>query len=250
MRIISWNVNGLRAARKKPGWLDMLTLKPDVLCLQETKMGGVDTPFLYEDWRWQVREDAEKKGYSGTMTVSGLSTPFYAEDSVAGIIAEEGRTSLSDFEDFILLNCYFPNGRRNSDRLRYKHNFYYAMLNTIEVLQSEVPVILCGDLNTAHQPIDLHDPAGNCRKSGFMDLERDWLTALAGLGMVDIWRHLNPQETKYTWWDPRTRARDRDLGWRIDHFWVDDRLVDRVEAAYIHDDIEGSDHCPISLELS
>jgi exodeoxyribonuclease-3 len=258
MRIVSWNVNGLRAIVRKSGWEDMLALDPDVVCLQETKCRGIPLP-RDVDWELSFRSDADKTGYSGVLTATAdedVRAPLLDGgelDDLGYNLTREGRTMLTVHSvgsiEFLLVNCYFPNGGRGEERLQYKHDFYADVCMYLEEIRDQIPVVLCGDLNTAHTPLDLKNPHQNRNTSGFLPMEREWLDVLEGMGMVDVWRFLYPHERKYTWWDYRTHARKRNAGWRIDHFWVDERLMGRVHRATIHNMIQGSDHCPISLEL-
>lgn len=257
MRIVSWNVNGARAIVKKDAWLDMLELEPDVLCLQETKCGGRPLPGVLESWPLLFRADAERKGYSGVTTLcmdEEVRAPVLEDgelDTRGLDLTREGRCVITHHEvrgvGFELLNVYFPNGGRSDKRFDYKLSYYADICMYLE--ESDIPVVVCGDFNTAHRSIDLHDPVGNRYNSGFTDIEREYIDVLMTFGLVDVWRETYPDSVRYTWWDYRTRARRRGRGWRIDYFLVDERLLDLVESVEIYDEIEGSDHCPISLTL-
>jgi exodeoxyribonuclease-3 len=254
-RIVSWNVNGLRAVLKKGflTWLDEIS--PDVLCIQETKAEpGVlperaKTPPGYVTY-WN---SALRKGYSGVAAYT-RETPL----SVLKLIGVEefdgeGRILAMEYSDFILVNVYFPNGKSGSDRLRFKLDFYEECLLWFDRLRSErrKGLVLTGDVNTAHREIDLARPKENSRVSGFLPEERQWIDRLLSHGYADTFRHLHPDRMNaYTWWDYKTHARERNVGWRIDYFFVSSDLLPRVTKSEILADVTGSDHCPILLELA
>jgi exodeoxyribonuclease-3 len=253
VRLYSFNVNGVRAAAKK-GLLDWLDdVQPDVLCLQETK---ADPAALPDDLvhprgyhgHWAA---AEKKGYSGVATL--CRTPPSSWRAGLGIqrFDSEGRVVVTDMGDFDLYNVYFPNGRSGAERLGYKMAFYAAFLDHInERVRAGRPVIFCGDVNTAHREIDLARPKENRKTSGFMPEECAALDQWLEHGWVDTFRHFYPEVTEaYSWWDQRMNARARNVGWRIDYFFVPNTLLDRVQDAGICPEVMGSDHCPIWLEL-
>jgi exodeoxyribonuclease-3 len=267
MRIISWNVNGIRAALKK-GFLDWLeTERPDIVCLQETKALEEQVP---EEARAAIAElgyhaafhSAERKGYSGVATLS-LGEPMFVTKGVP-FERNEGRVLVTEHGDFTVYNIYFPNGRQREDgpdpeRLRFKLEFYETLLEVLEEERAEGKnVVISGDWNTAHQPIDLARPKENEKITGFLPIERETLQKFVDAGYVDTYRHFNPadgvadlepQQREYTWWTYRAGARERNVGWRIDYHFVNEELMERVTGAAIHMDVLGSDHCPISIDL-
>lgn len=253
MRIISWNVNGLRAILKKKGaWQWVVSQDADVICLQEIKarpeqLSGENERF-YGDYH-PIWNPAVKPGYSGVATF--LKEPT---QTIKGFGDErfdhEGRVIQTFHNGFRLFNVYFPNGQRGQDRLAFKLEFYAALLDYCRRLLSDGEhIILCGDFNTAHQEIDLRNPKENETTSGFLPEERAWIDRYLDQGFVDIYRKLYPDRVQYTWWTYITNARARNVGWRIDYFLVSPGLVSRVRDATIHDEVMGSDHCPVSLDL-
>lgn len=252
LRLLSWNVNGLRAAYKK-GFLEwFLRERPDALCLQETKAAPDQLPAELREVEG-YRADfvaAERKGYSGV----ALYTRHEPLDITDGFGVKrfdaEGRTQVADFGHFLLFNVYFPNGKASEERLRYKMAFYRAFLKHMDKLKAAgANIVICGDVNTAHKEIDLARPKENAKVSGFLPEERAWLDKLVAHGFVDTFRMFNGEAGQYTWWDLKTRARERNVGWRIDYFFVSEDFEDNVKAARILPDVTGSDHCPISLEV-
>ncbi len=250
MKFISWNVNGLRAVVNK-GFKDIFTeLAADFFCLQETKLqeGQIDLSFEGYESYWNY---AEKKGYSGT-AIFTKHTPLSVS---CGIGVEEhdneGRVITLEYEEFYLVTVYTPNSQNELKRLDYRMRWEDDFLAYIKSLDEKKPVIFCGDLNVAHQEIDLKNPKTNRKNAGFTDEERAKMTVVLSSGFTDTWRSLNPDtEGVYSWWSYRFNARKNNAGWRIDYFIVSDRLMDKVEDARIHTDIMGSDHCPVELELS
>ena len=250
MKFISWNVNGLRAVVGK-GFADIFKeLDADFFCLQETKLqeGQIDLAFDGYESYWNY---AEKKGYSGT-AIFTKHTPL----SVSyGIGVEEhdheGRVITLEFEDFYLVTVYTPNSQDGLKRLDYRMQWEDDFLAYIRSLDEKKPVIYCGDLNVAHQEIDLKNPKSNRKNAGFTDEERGKMTTVLSAGFTDSWRSLNPGvEGVYSWWSYRFNARKNNAGWRIDYFIVSDRLTDKITDAKIHTDIFGSDHCPVELDLN
>ncbi len=252
-RLISWNVNGIRAVLKKGFWeIVENDLKPDILCLQETKAddsimaSGVLEKDGY-DLAWHSCQ--LRKGYSGVATLSKIP----AQEKKAGLglasFDPEGRVVVSDFGHFVLLNVYFPNGGKGPHRVEYKLKFYAACLDYCEKLRrSGKKIIITGDFNTAHQEIDLHDPKNNHKTTGFMPEERAWLDKLVTHGYHDTFRVLHPEQANiYTWWDLRTRSRDKNKGWRIDYFFASEELLPNIQEAFILPEVQGSDHCPVGL---
>ena len=254
MRLYSWNVNGIRAVAGK-GFFDWLEQSNgDVVCLQETKANPEVLPFtmVYPPGFQATWAAAEKKGYSGVATFS--KHPVKASTVGLGIerFDREGRVVITEYEAFDLYNVYFPNGDRSGERLDYKLDFYAAFLEHVnERVRGGRNVIFCGDVNTAHNEIDLARPKENVKNSGFMPKEREWLDRWTAAGWVDTFRLKHPDVAEaYSWWDQRTGARPRNVGWRIDYFWVHERLADKVIDAGICPDVYGSDHCPVWLDLA
>ncbi len=252
LRIISWNVNGLRAAYKK-GFLEwFLRERPDVLCLQETKAAPDQLPAELREVEGYRAEfvAAERKGYSGVALYTRLEPRGISAGFGARKFDAEGRTQVADYGDFLLFNVYFPNGKASAERLRYKMAFYDAFLKHVDKLRAKGErIVVCGDVNTAHKEIDLARPKENEKVSGFLPEERAWLDELVAHGYVDTFRMFNGEPGQYTWWDLKTRARERNVGWRIDYFFVSANFAGNVKAARILPDVMGSDHCPISLEV-
>lgn len=253
MKLLSWNVNGIRAAAKK-GLLDwMKRSKAEVVCLQETKAHPDQLDFTltqvpgYEAC-WA---SAEKKGYSGVVTYT-RQKPLRAEPGF-GIerFDKEGRTVVTEFPGFILFNVYFPNGKMGPQRLRYKMEFYEAILQHWEKLRKKgKKIVFCGDVNTAHREIDLARPKENSTISGFLPEERAWIDKVVSKGYVDVFRRFYPdKKDAYTWWDLLSRARERNVGWRIDYFFVSEDLLPKVRKAWISAEVMGSDHCPVGAEI-
>lgn len=252
MRIICWNINGIRAIWKKgfPDWLEKE--KPDILCLQETKaqQDQLSEEMLKFNGYQSYFYSAEKKGYSGVaiytrqkpvVVKAGLGIPSFDN---------EGRVIEMEFDSFILYGVYFPNGGRGPERVKYKLDFYEALFKRVqEVRKTKKNIIICGDYNTAHKEIDLARPKENARTSGFLPEERAWIDKIVDMGYVDIFRTFNQEPAQYTYWDQITRARERNVGWRIDYFFVTSEMVASVKNAAIHSQVMGSDHCPIELEL-
>jgi len=251
-RIISWNVNGIRAVHKK-GFLDWFNEeRPDILCIQETKARREQLPgeLLEIDGYHNYFASAEKKGYSGV----ALFTKEKPVDIKCGFGIEkfdsEGRTLIADFGDFVLYNIYFPNGKASDERLAYKMEFYDAFLEHANTLRSRgKKIIVCGDVNTAHKAIDLARPKENEKISGFLPEERAWIDKLLDNGYVDTFRMFNDEPENYTWWSMRTRARERNVGWRIDYFFASDDISDNVKDSFILNDVMGSDHCPLGIDI-
>ncbi len=255
MKIVSWNVNGLRSLAKNGYWESFLNgTKPDIFCLQETKANPEQlgdeflSPAGYSAFfsSCQVR-----KGYSGVALYSKIEPLSVIYGMGIKEFDEEGRIIGAEFENFWLINVYFPNGGRGPERLDYKMRFYDAFLIFIQKLRAEKPVIFCGDVNTAHEEIDLARPKENEGNTGFLPEERAWIDAVIDAGYIDTFRHQHPnQSAAYTYWDMKTRARDRNVGWRLDYFFVANEYMQRVKRADIHTEVYGSDHCPLSITLS
>lgn len=249
-KLISWNVNGIRACAGK-GFLDFFRqADADVFCLQETKLQAgqleLDLPGYYQYWNY-----AEKKGYSGTALFTrqeplsvtyGIGIPDHDR---------EGRVITAEFPDYYVVTCYTPNSQNELARLDYRMEWEDAWLGYLKGLEERKPVIFCGDLNVAHQEIDLKNPKTNRKNAGFTDQEREKFTRLLEAGFVDTYRYFYPQqEGVYSWWSYRFKAREKNAGWRIDYFCVSETLKSRLESAAIHTEILDSDHCPVELVIS
>ena len=253
MQLYSWNINGVRAALKKGflNWLDQT--QPDVLCLQESKAKASQLGFeLTQIPGYQAHfAEAKRGGYSGVITYSKL--PVNQTEIGLGIdkFDQEGRTIISHYPDFTLFNIYFPNGKASQQRLDYKMDYYKTLLEYLKKLLKDQPnIVICGDVNTAHQEVDLARPKDNAKISGFLPQERAWIDQLLEAGFIDSYRHLHPKQTDaYSWWSLRSGARQRNVGWRIDYFFISQNLKKNLKAAEIHSEVMGSDHCPISVEL-
>ncbi|MBR0240373.1 MAG: exodeoxyribonuclease III [Bacteroidales bacterium] len=248
MKFISWNVNGLRACAGK-GFADIFkAFDADFFCLQETKMqeGQLDLEFEGYESYWNY---AEKKGYSGTAIYS-KHTPLSVSYGI-GIPEHdtEGRVITLEMPDFFLVCVYVPNSQDGLRRLDYRMQWEDAFRTYLKGLMAKKGVIVCGDLNVAHEPIDLKNPATNHFNAGFSDEERGKFSELLASGFTDSWRSLNPDKVKYSWWSYRANARANNAGWRIDYFLVSDNLKGRIAGAEIHNDIFGSDHCPVELNI-
>jgi exodeoxyribonuclease III len=252
--IISWNVNGLRAIHRKGAFERIMSEQADILCLQETKSNpdqlteDLRNPDGYQSY---FHFPTVKKGYSG-VAIYTKEAPIKVQNDL-GIeeMDQEGRLMMAEYKDFTLINCYFPNGGGAPERLEYKLEFYDNFLKFIEKLKKSNPnVIFCGDVNVAHTEIDLARPKENETHVGFLPIERAWMDKLISKGWIDIFRHFYPdKEGAYTYWDLKTYARDRNVGWRIDYFFTTPGMMNRIESIEILDQILGSDHCPIKITL-
>jgi len=251
-RILSWNVNGIRAAYKK-GFVDWFTKeKPDILCVQETKAMKEQLPDdLINVGKYNAFfSSADRKGYSGVATYCN-EEPVKVSNGI-GIrkFDSEGRFLITDFGEFILFNIYFPNGKAKKERLLYKMDFYDSFLTHLKKIKKQgKKIVICGDVNTAHKEIDIARPKENEKISGFLPEEREWIDKLLKAGFIDTFRVFNDEPDNYTWWDMMTRARDRNVGWRIDYFFISENLSSNLKSATIHPDVMGSDHCPVGIEL-
>ena len=249
MKLISWNVNGLRACMNK-GFQDFLVASgADIFCVQETKMqkgqAEFDFPGFEEYWN-----SAEKKGYSGTAVFTKIKPLSVSYDIGIAEHDQEGRVITAEFEDFYLVNVYTPNSQRELARLDYRMQWEDAFRAYVKRLDEKKPTIICGDLNVAHKEIDLKNFKTNHKNAGFTDEERAKMTELLEAGFIDSFRHLYPdKEGIYTWWSYMFKAREKNAGWRIDYFVVSNRLADRISDSLIYTDIMGSDHCPVGLIL-
>lgn len=259
LKLISWNVNGFRALLKKQVYntQDFFTWiqseNPGIICLQEIKAELEQMPKKLQEWKeyniyWNSA--SVKKGYSGVATFSKLKPLKVNYNLGESKFDNEGRMIELHFQDFVLFNVYFPNGKASDERLKYKMEFYDRFLEHIEKVRSEgKSIVICGDVNTAHKPIDLARPKENETISGFLPIERQWIDKILSKGYIDTFRHFHPEPNKYTWWSMRTRARERNVGWRIDYFYVSKDLIDKVKDSYILSDVMGSDHAPIAMLL-
>ena len=248
MKIVSWNVAGLRACLNKG--LDRFVAedKADIYCFQETKITEEENPFHPLGYR-EYLYPAEKKGYSGTMIyskVEPISIKYGIDDEEYD---SEGRTITLEFEDFYLVNCYVPNSKRGLLRLDSRMRFEELMKKYLLDLKSKKNVIYCGDLNVAHEEIDIKNPKTNHFSAGFTDEERDKMTKLLEAGFIDTYRYFNPETIKYSWWSYMHQARLKDIGWRIDYFIVNKEYINNVTNTMIYTDTLGSDHCPIGIEI-
>ena len=252
LTLFSWNVNGIRAVHKKGalGWF--IKDKPDILCVQETKAQAeqVPDPIKNIDGYHAYFCSAEKKGYSGVAIYSKTKPNKVTQGFGIKRFDSEGRTLIAEYDDFVLFNIFFPNGKASKERLKYKLDFYDAFLEyVLKLKKAGKNIVICGDVNTAHKEIDLARPKANEKTSGFLPEERAWIDKLIGHGFIDTFRVFNDQPDQYTWWDMITRARERNVGWRIDYFYVSESLRKNLKKAGISQQIMGSDHCPIGIEL-
>ena len=249
MKLISWNVNGLRAVMSKGSLIPFINREdPDIMAFQETKMQEEQLDFNFDGY-FRYMNSAEKKGYSGTMVLTkerplSVEYDFEGEDH-----PKEGRVITLEYEDFYFVCAYVPNSKDGLKRLDYRMHWEDDLRRHLMKLDKNKPVIYTGDLNVAHNEIDLKNPDDNHFSAGFSDEERGKFTELLAAGFSDSFRQIYPEEVKYSWWSYRTRARERNAGWRIDYFVVSDRLMERVSDSLIYNEIEGSDHCPVGLIL-
>jgi len=249
MKLVSWNVNGLRACVKKGFWEYFHDIDADIFCIQETKLQegqiDVDLPGYFQYWNY-----AEKKGYSGTAVFTKyepltISYGFSPEES-----EREGRIITLEYENFYLVNVYTPNSQRDLARLDFRLEWEDKLKNYLLALNENKPVVYCGDLNVAHQEIDLKNAKSNIGNSGFTYEEREKMTNLLASGFIDTFRYLHPDAVdRYTWWSYMNKVRDRNIGWRIDYFIVSESIKEKIIKADIHSHVLGSDHCPIFLEI-
>ena len=249
MKLISWNVNGLRACLQK-GFLDFFDkTDADCFCLQETKLQAeqvfLETPLYQQYWNY-----AQKKGYSGTAVFSKEVPLSVCYGVGKEKLDTEGRLITLEFTKFYLLTCYTPNAQRELARIDHRLAWDEAFRSYVVSLDRQKPVVICGDLNVAHKEIDLKNPTSNRGNAGFSDEERESFDKLLDCGFTDSYRHLNPDATgAYTWWSYMFQARQKNAGWRIDYFLVSNRIADKITAAPIYSDVMGSDHCPVGLEI-
>ena len=254
MRIICWNVNGIRANIKKGGFEWLLAQNPDMFCLQETKAHPEQltketlSPSGYYSY---FDHSKGRKGYSG-VAIYTKSKPEYVEYGLGEEdLDQEGRQIALFYKDYVIITIYFPNGGGGEERLDFKMRYYAKFLKYLEKIHKQgKSVIFCGDVNTAHQEIDLARPKENEKNTGFLPMERQWIDTLIAQGYIDTFRYLNPDaKSKYSWWDMKTFARERNVGWRIDYFFVSENLKESIKSSVIHENVPGSDHAPIELEI-
>ncbi len=251
IKILSWNVNGLRAVHKK-GFLDWFAAaNPDILCLQETKAHEEQLPeeLKMVDGYQSYFCSGERKGYSGVAIYTKEKPISIKKGFGDKKFDNEGRILIAEYPDFNLFNIYYPNGKASAERLQFKMEFYDAFLDYANKLKKKgKKLIICGDVNTAHKEIDIARPKENSTVSGFLPEERAWIDKFLSSGYVDTFRMFNQEPNNYTWWDMVTRARERNVGWRIDYFYVSENAKDDIKDAFILSDVMGSDHCPIGIE--
>lgn len=249
MKLISWNVNGLRAAINK-GFMDFFKqIDADVFCIQETKMQEGQAELILEGY-YQYWNSAIKKGYSGTAIFTKIKPISVSYGIGIEKHDQEGRIITLEFEEFYMVNCYTPNSKRELERLEYRMEWEDEIRKYLLTLNNKKPVIYCGDLNVAHEEIDLKNPKTNHHNAGFTDEERSKMTELLNSGFTDTFRYLYPEkENAYTWWSYMMKAREKNVGWRIDYFIVSNSIKEKIKEAKIHSEIMGSDHCPVELEI-
>jgi len=252
MRLISWNVNGIRAVDRK-GFFDWFQKEsPDLLCIQEIKAMADQFPIhLKNTPGYHVFiNPAQRKGYSGVTTYSKQQPLDVKNGFDIKKFDNEGRILITEFGEFVLFNIYYPNGKQNDERLQYKLDFYDAFLDYADALKEQGKnIVVCGDFNTAHKPIDLANPKANETVSGFLPVERAWIDRFIDHGYVDTFREFNKEPHQYSWWSYRTAARDRNVGWRLDYFFVNKGFKGNVKNAFIMQDVVGSDHCPVGIDI-
>ena len=250
MILLSWNVNGIRAIQKK-GFLEWFSEeKPDILCLQETKAfpGQVGAELVSPSGYYTYWNNPEKKGYAGVAVFTKKKPVSVQKDFPSGRLNTEGRALILDYKEFVLINVYFPNGGMSPERLKYKMNFYDKFLKFVDSIENR-NIVICGDVNTAHKEVDLARPKQNEMFTGFLPEERAWIDKFISHGYVDTFREFNPEGGQYSWWDYKTRSRERNVGWRIDYFYVTEKLKPRLDDGFILQDVMGSDHCPVGISL-
>jgi exodeoxyribonuclease III len=249
MKLISWNVNGLRAAINK-GFMDFFKqIDADIFCIQETKMQEGQAELILEGY-YQYWNSGIKKGYSGTAIFTKIKPISVSYGIGIEKHDQEGRIITLEFEEFYMVNCYTPNSKRELERLEYRMEWEDEIRKYLLALNNKKPVIYCGDLNVAHEEIDLKNSKTNHHNAGFTDEERSKMTELLNSGFTDTFRYLYPEkENAYTWWSYMMKAREKNVGWRIDYFIVSNSIKEKIKEAKIHSEIMGSDHCPVELEI-
>ena len=253
MRIISWNVNGIRAVANK-GFADIVKeMNCDIICLQETKAQDdqVREAVANMEGFHMYTNSAEKKGYSSTAIFSKIKPIAVTNDMGIDEHDKEGRVIAAEFENFFVVTVYVPNSKSELERLDYRKQWDADFLNYLKSLEKKKPVIVCGDMNVAHQAIDLKHPKANYNKSaGYTQIEIDGMTNFINAGLIDSYRHFYPDKIEYTWWSYRAGARAKNVGWRIDYFLVSASFISNINSASIHNEIHGSDHCPVAIEIA
>ncbi|MCK5300730.1 MAG: exodeoxyribonuclease III [Thermoplasmatales archaeon] len=252
MKLISWNINGIRAAYKKGLYEWLIKEKPDILCVQEIKALPDQIPTILKNnpEYFVYINSANRKGYSGVATFAKQKPKNVITNFGIDKFDIEGRIMITEFSNFVLLNIYFPNGKKNQERLNYKLDFYNAFLSYTDNIKIKGKnIIVCGDFNTAHKEIDLSRPKQNEKNSGFLPIERLWIDTFIEHGNIDTFRYFNKELNQYTWWDQKTRSRERNIGWRIDYFFINNGLIPNLSKSFILPEIMGSDHCPIGITL-
>jgi len=252
IKILCWNVNGIRAVKGK-GFLEWLNQEsPDIICLQETKAhpDQLDKDLLEPEGYQVYWNYPERKGYSGVATFTREKPLSIQYGFNAAELEPEGRVLITEYPEFMLFNIYFPNGKKDETRLRYKMDFYDVFLQFADSLKTRgKKLVICGDFNTAHKEIDLARPKENSKISGFLPEERAWIDKFVAHGYVDAFRQFNQEPNQYTWWDLKSGARERNVGWRLDYFFVSENLMPSVARAFIMPEVTGSDHCPAGIIL-
>jgi exodeoxyribonuclease III len=254
IKIISWNVNGLRAVYGKGAFQIFLNAvqDADIICLQETKASIEQLPeeVVYVPGYKSYFASGEKKGYSGVAIYTKQQPQSVQKGFGIPEFDNEGRILVADYGEFVLFNIYYPNGKMSPIRLDYKMRFYEAFLETVDQLKADGRnVVVCGDVNTAHKEIDLDNPKANEKTSGFLPQERDWIDKFLSHGYADTFRMFNQSPKQYTWWDMRSFSRSKNVGWRLDYFYVNNEFKSRIRSAFILPDVLGSDHCPVGIEI-
>jgi exodeoxyribonuclease III len=252
IKLLSWNVNGLRAVYKKNflEWFDQQ--HADIYCIQETKshLDQLSEKLIKRPNYHSYFAQAERKGYSGVALWTRIQPKLLSYQLGIPRFDIEGRLIQADYSDFILFNVYFPNGKASSERLLFKMDYYETFLKKMDdLLRQGKRIIICGDVNTAHQEIDLARPKENEKISGFLPIEREWIDRLIKLGFIDTFRQFHSEPGQYSWWDYKTRARERNVGWRIHYFFISNNLKNHLKSAFIQSEVTGSDHCPIGIDL-
>jgi exodeoxyribonuclease-3 len=250
MKIISWNVNGIRSILKKDALKSIEQENPDIICFQEIKAHPEQVDKILKDYEHHIWNPAEKKGYSGTAIFSKIK-PLSIKLGKELLEDNEGRVIVAEFENFFLVNVYTPNSQRGLLRLSHRLEWDKKFLKMLKSLENKKPVIFCGDLNVAHKEIDIARPKDNTKNAGFTVEERTSFDNYISHGFIDSFRHFHPdKKDEYTWWSPMHNARERNIGWRIDYFCASNSLKNRLSSAKILKDIKGSDHCPVEIELN
>ena len=249
MKIVTWNVNGLRACITK-GFNDFFKeIDADIFCIQETKMQDEQAEEIQFDGYYRYMNSAVKKGYAGTMVFSKMEPISVTYGLGIEEHDQEGRIITLEYDNFYLVNCYTPNSKRELERLEYRMRWEDEMLKYFKKLEERKPVVYCGDLNVAHEEIDIKNPQTNHFSAGFTDDEREKMTRLLASGFIDTFRYLYPDKVEYSWWSYMRNAREKNIGWRLDYFIVSEVLKDKIKDTKIYTQVLGSDHCPVSLDL-